>query len=100
MTDEQAFVEMCKRFGVILTPSENKQPAGLAGIASAWSIEAHKGPKQIGYCEFISDWCFDADGKFVGVGTGNKKGVSRSRPLSNYTGNLVKSYPAARALFA
>lgn len=68
MTDEQTFVEMCKRFGVILTPSENKQPDGLAGIASAWSIEAHKGPKQIGYYEFISDWYFDADGKFVGVG--------------------------------
>ena len=58
MTDEQTFVEMCKRFGVVLTPSENKQPDGLDGIASAWSIEAHKGPKQIGYYEFISDWYF------------------------------------------
>ena len=68
MTDEQAFIEMCERFGIVLAPSEHKELEGLPEIASAWTIKAHNGPKQVGYCGFISDWYFDADGKFVRVG--------------------------------
>ena len=60
MTDEQAFLELMKRFEI--APRHF-----VDGPHSRWSLEAERGGVK-GYGGFVCDFDFDGDGKFISVG--------------------------------
>jgi hypothetical protein len=71
MSDETEFLSLCERFGVNLKKKEHETQLTidrLKEIAVSYTIEAHEGPKQVGYGMFVSDWYFDRGGAFIGVG--------------------------------
>lgn len=69
MTDEKSFIEMCERFGIVLSQDDEGPPRDFKEASTAHVISDGDGPKQGGYTGFFSTWYFDADGKFVGVGS-------------------------------
>lgn len=69
VTDEQAFVDMCGRFGLVVGKEACRLPRELdcVGRYASYVIREGDGPKQIGYAGFASRWFFGDDGQFLAV---------------------------------
>lgn len=72
MTDEQQFLTMCERFGLLVTKVD---PARIEENHAKFLTQkpavsyALYGDKTIGYSGFYSEWFFTSEGVFAAVGT-------------------------------
>ncbi|HML30685.1 MAG TPA: hypothetical protein PKE16_17965 [Hyphomicrobium sp.] len=70
MTNEQEFLSLCEKFGIVLEKrTVDTVDLKAPGAVSYYYInEQGRTGKQRGYGGFYSEWSFDADGNFVSVG--------------------------------